>query len=118
MHRIMCLEITLIATLIFVTPKNTSMTLILLLNFKIASNSESLILDVTNNTVEQFNNVIAKFIGCKRVNYTARGSYQTRCLGAVISWNSDMAIHSRLSKKNHGCSPGKYTKKKAIKRKQ
>ncbi|XP_045764081.1 uncharacterized protein LOC123866492 [Maniola jurtina] len=75
----------------------------------LASNAESLILDVTNNTVEQFNNVIAKFIGGKRVNYTTRGSYQARCFGAVTSWNSDLAIHSRLSKKIQGCSPGKYT---------
>lgn len=74
------------------------------------SNAESLILDITNNTVEQFNNVIAKFIGGKRVNYTARGSYQARCFGAVTSWNSETAIHARLSKKIQDCSPGKYTK--------
>ncbi|KAL4702617.1 hypothetical protein ACJJTC_016093 [Scirpophaga incertulas] len=46
------------------------------------SNAESLILDVTNNIEEQFNNVIAKFIGGKRVNYIARGSSQARCFGA------------------------------------
>lgn len=72
----------------------------------LASNAESLILNVTNNTVEQVNNVIAKFIGGKRVNYTARGSYQARCFGAVTSWNSDKAIHSRLSEKIQGCGPG------------
>lgn len=77
----------------------------------LASNAESLILDITNNTVEQINNVIAKFIGGKRVNYTARGSYQARCFGAALSWNSDTAIHSRLSNKIQGSSPGKYTKK-------
>lgn len=83
----------------------------------LAANAESLILDVTNNTVEQFNNVIAKFIGGKRVNFTGRGSYQTRCYGAVTSWNSEAAIHSRIQKKIQGHSPGKYTKK-FIERKQ
>lgn len=65
----------------------------------LVSNAESLILDMTNNTVEQFNNVIAKFIGGKRVNFTGRGSYQARCFGAVTSWNSDLAVHSCLKKK-------------------
>lgn len=63
-------------------------------------NSDSFILDVTNNTVEQVTNVIAKFIGGKRVNVTARGSYQTRCFGTVTSWNSERAVHNRLQKKN------------------
>lgn len=74
------------------------------------ANAESLIIDVTNNTVEQFNNVIAKFIGGKRVNFTTRGSYQARCFGAVTSWNSELATHSRIQKKIQGHSPGKYTK--------
>ncbi|XP_077285484.1 uncharacterized protein LOC143910762 [Arctopsyche grandis] len=76
----------------------------------LAGNADSLILDVTNNSVEQFNNVIAKFIGGKRVNFTARGSYQARCFGAVTSWNSDIATHSRIQKKIQGHSPGRYTK--------
>lgn len=56
---------------------------------KFNGNSDSLILDVTNNTVKQVNNVKVKFIRGKRVNFTASGSYQTMCFGAVTSWNSE-----------------------------
>lgn len=65
----------------------------------LVNNAGSLLLDVTNNSAEQLHSVIAKFIGGKRVNYTARGSYQARCFGAVTSWNSKAATHNVIKKK-------------------
>lgn len=76
----------------------------------LANNSESLILNLNNNYAEQFNSIIAKFVGGKRVNFTSRGSYQARCFGAVISFNTDAGTHQLLQKKITGCSPGKYLK--------
>jgi hypothetical protein len=55
---------------------------------RLANNAKSLILDVDNNVCEQFNSVINKFLGGKRINYTQRSSYNTRILAAVVSFNS------------------------------
>lgn len=77
---------------------------------RLVHNAGSLILDVTNNCAEQFHSIIAKFIGGKRVNFTSRGSYQTRCYGAVTSWNSESATHICLQKKLTNQSPGQFTK--------
>ncbi|XP_071037671.1 uncharacterized protein [Parasteatoda tepidariorum] len=52
----------------------------------LADNSRSLLFKSNNNSVEQFNSIIAKFVGGKRVNYSQRGSYQTRCNAAVIKY--------------------------------
>nr|CAD7464771.1 unnamed protein product [Timema tahoe] len=40
--------------------------------------ASSLIFNVANNSCEQFNSVVNKFINGKRVNYSLRGSYTTR----------------------------------------
>lgn len=58
-----------------------------LIVFRLANNSKSLILDVDNNICKQFNSVMNKFFGGKRINYTQRSSYNTRILAAV-SFNS------------------------------
>lgn len=55
---------------------------------QISVHSRSLIQDVDSNVVEHFNSRIAKFIGAKRINFSKRGSYLTRCMGAVVSFNS------------------------------
>lgn len=39
----------------------------------VAHHSPSLIYNVNNNVVEGFNNVIAKYVGGKRVNFSFRG---------------------------------------------
>lgn len=42
----------------------------------LANNPRSLIYDVDSNSVEQFNSIVAKFVGGKRINYSLKRSYQ------------------------------------------
>ncbi|KOB52290.1 hypothetical protein OBRU01_26165, partial [Operophtera brumata] len=77
----------------------------------VASHSRSLIEDVDSNVVEQFNGVIAKLVGGKRINYSQRRSYQTRCAGAVISFNTGKllsTVHRNIIKKSPRKSLKKY----------
>jgi len=39
----------------------------------VAHHSDSLVRFVNNNCVESYNNVVAKYVGGKRVNYSFRG---------------------------------------------
>lgn len=57
----------------------------------VANHTRSLIFDVDNNVVEQFNSIIAKFVGGKRINYAFSNSYEARCIAAVVSHNTRMA---------------------------
>lgn len=75
----------------------------------VASQARSLIEDVDSNVVERFNSVIAKFVGGKRVNYALRRSYQGRCAGAVVSFNSGK-IYATVLKRINQCSPSKRLK--------
>lgn len=75
----------------------------------LAENARSLICDVDNNPAEHYNSIVAKYIGGKRVNYTQRGAYQARCMGAVISHNG-AGFHTMLHKSLCGKSPGVHTK--------
>lgn len=78
-------------------------------NKYLANNSRSLIFDVDSNAVEQFNAVVAKFVGGKRINYSLNKSYNARCSAAVVSFNCKRphyALHKTLTK----TSPGKNTK--------
>ncbi|XP_034194815.1 uncharacterized protein LOC117611036 [Osmia lignaria lignaria] len=58
--------------------------------------AESLLYGLNNNAVESFNNIIAKFIGGKRINFGRKGSYQGRVSAAVLHYNSRESF-SRLS---------------------
>ena len=53
-----------------------------------ARNTESLILNMNNNAAECYNAVLVKFTGGKRINFSKKRSYQTRCEAAAISYNS------------------------------
>lgn len=55
--------------------------------------------------VEQFDNVICKFVGGKRINYCLRGQYQTRCSAAVVAFNSGKLYHYNMYKYNKEKSP-------------
>lgn len=59
----------------------------------IARHSKSLMFNVDNNIVEQFNAIIAKFTGGKRINFALKPSYQSRCSAAVVSHNSKKPIY-------------------------
>ncbi|XP_047035378.1 uncharacterized protein LOC124641357 [Helicoverpa zea] len=58
----------------------------------VAVKSRSLIENVNTNLVECFNNVIAKFIGGKRINFALKRGYQARCNAAVVKFNEKSAI--------------------------
>ncbi|KAF4524632.1 hypothetical protein B566_EDAN014264 [Ephemera danica] len=77
---------------------------------RLALHARSLIYDVENNVVERFNSGLAKLNGGKRVNYTLRGSFNTRCAGAVINHN-DGRLHYWTHKNLCDTSPGFHTKK-------
>ncbi|CAH0731040.1 unnamed protein product, partial [Brenthis ino] len=86
----------------------------------IAAKSRSLIEDVDTNTVECFNNVIAKFIGGKRTNFASKGGYQGRYHAAAVSFNSRAAlstIQKAFIEKNPGGKVEEVEKEKALKRK-
>lgn len=53
-----------------------------------ASNSKSLLENRTNNAAEEFNNIVAKYLGGKRVNYSLGRSYSARVAMAVVHYNS------------------------------
>ena len=75
----------------------------------VSDHSKSLIQDVNNNAVEQYNSVIAKFVGGKRINYCRKGSYQARCNAALVSFNSRSPIYN-LHKFLYSRSPCKRVK--------
>ncbi|XP_043263650.1 uncharacterized protein LOC122403914 [Colletes gigas] len=54
--------------------------------------AESLLYSLNNNAVESFNNIVAKFIGGKRINFGRRGSYQGRVSAAVVQFNTKEAF--------------------------
>ncbi|KAL4714306.1 hypothetical protein ACJJTC_009658 [Scirpophaga incertulas] len=86
----------------------------------VASKSRSLIEDVDTNAVECFNNVIAKFIGGKRVNFALKRGYQGRCAAALVSFNSKSAISSvqaALTNKNPEGRVKEIERRRAHKRK-
>ncbi|GFR31323.1 yqaJ domain-containing protein [Trichonephila clavata] len=75
----------------------------------LADNSKSLLFSANNNCVEQFNSIVAKFIGGKRINFCLRGSYLARCSGAVISHNA-RSFMSSVHKNMYNTSPGNFVK--------
>ena len=58
--------------------------------------ADSLLHGLNNNAIESFNNIIAKFIGGKRINFGRGGSYQGRVSAAVVQYNTKDAF-SKLS---------------------
>ncbi|KAE9544214.1 hypothetical protein AGLY_001393 [Aphis glycines] len=66
---------------------------------------------MNNNFVESYNSVVAKFVGGKRVKYSLRGSYNTRCMTTVSSFNFGPEYMRKLFKQATKKSPGKFTKR-------
>jgi len=76
--------------------------------YRLTINADSLIENVDNNPCEQFNSIINKHIGAKRINFTQRHNYQTRVEAAVVAYNSKnyiRAVHKKIMTK----SPGNLT---------
>ncbi|XP_063223707.1 uncharacterized protein LOC134531760 isoform X3 [Bacillus rossius redtenbacheri] len=82
----------------------------------ILRNARSLLKDVDSNSVEQFNSIVAKFIGGKRVNFCLKRAYSARNYAAVVSYNTNTPIY-KLHKTMYERSPGKYVKRLENKRK-
>lgn len=100
----------------------------------VAYHVDSLIHFVNNNCVENYNSVVAKYVGGKRINFSLKGktyvlknkfivikylilfkynigSYQARCHSAVNSYNLGPSYMSYFHKKVTLHSPGFFTKK-------
>lgn len=54
-----------------------------------AGNVKSLLENHTNNPAEEFNNIVAKYLGGKRINYSLARAYTGRVAFAVVQYNSD-----------------------------
>ncbi len=67
-----------------------------------ASNAKSLLENYTNNPAEEFNNVVAKYIGGKRINYSLARSYSARVACAVVQYNSKGHASSEFRKHKFG----------------
>ncbi|XP_026724773.1 uncharacterized protein LOC113491807 [Trichoplusia ni] len=76
---------------------------------QLAFNSRSLLHAYTNNRAEQFNSIVAKMVGGKRVNFSLKDSYTTRCYAAVVSFNTGMPQYT-FYKSICNISPGKSLK--------
>lgn len=74
--------------------------------YRLAANTESLIENMDNNPCEQFNSILNKHIGGKRINFTQGNNYKTRVEAAVVAFNSKNYIRA-IQKKMIVKSPGK-----------
>lgn len=73
---------------------------------RLISKSSSLLENKTNNICEQFNAVINKHIGGKRINFSSRGNYNTRIEAAVVAFNSKQFLRKIHKKITNNHSPG------------
>lgn len=73
---------------------------------RVVDNAKSLLYDVDNNYCEQFNSIINKHIGGKRINFSQRQSYNIRIQAAVVSFNSEGSFIHAMHKKITDKSPG------------
>lgn len=63
---------------------------------RLTQNSESLIEDIDSNISEQFNSIVAKFVGGKRINFSTGESYKDRCFLAVLQHNTGILLKQFL----------------------
>lgn len=75
--------------------------------YRLIVNADSLIENADNNPCEQFNSLINKHVGGKRINFTQKNNYKTRVEAAVVAFNSNNYLRS-IQTKIISFSPGKY----------
>lgn len=63
---------------------------------RLALHSQSLYHNVDTNVCEQFNSIVAKTIGGKRINFSLGRSFDNRCHAAVIQHNTHHGISTFL----------------------
>lgn len=69
-----------------------------------AGNVKSLLENYNTNPAEEFNNVVTKFNGGKRINYSLARSYSARVAAAVVHYNSKGHASSEFRKYKFGHS--------------
>lgn len=85
---------------------------------RLIQNCSSLILNMDNNMAEQFNSIVCKFIGGKRINFSLKGSYQTRCEAAALSFNLGGDYHKELHQAITGQKPTRLMEAYSLKMKR
>lgn len=86
----------------------------------VASHARSLHYDVDSNAVENFHSIVAKFVGGKRINFSKKNSYSTRCFAASVAFNSSKSVSKLYTSINKLGSPQgklKALEKKRLKKK-
>ncbi|XP_054265988.1 uncharacterized protein LOC128988593 [Macrosteles quadrilineatus] len=83
---------------------------------KLERKAETLVLNETTNAAERYMGLVSKFIGGKRINFTARGSYKRRCFAAGLSHTKGPSWHLSPWKRFQGRSPGGNFKRKILAR--
>ncbi|KAF9409839.1 hypothetical protein HW555_010917 [Spodoptera exigua] len=81
----------------------------------VASKARSLMHNSDSNKVESFNSIIAKFVGGKRINFSLRRGYESRCDAAVVAFNTKRPL-STLHRSILGTSPRAAVKRLEEKR--
>lgn len=77
---------------------------------RVVDNSASLLHDVDNNKAENYNSIVNKMVGGKRVNFSLRGSYETRCKAAAIAFNNQGSFVDIVQESISEGEVGEYTK--------
>ncbi|GBM84422.1 hypothetical protein AVEN_102063-1, partial [Araneus ventricosus] len=72
--------------------------------------AKSLLCDVSTNRVENLNSLIAKFLGGKRINYSLKDAYNTRCNISAVHFNKSLPNYT-FHKSLYKYSPSSHTKK-------
>lgn len=72
---------------------------------RLVNNCSSLIEDLDNNICEQFNSIINKHVGGKRIKFSQSHNYSTRVKAAIIAFNSKTYLRT-INKKLINFSPG------------
>lgn len=71
---------------------------------RLVNNCNSLFENETSNSVENFNALVSKFVGGKRINFSLGQNYRYRCAGAVTHFNTKAGL-SRISERIFKKSP-------------
>lgn len=82
---------------------------------RLVYNAKSLFEFVTNNPAEQYNAIVAKFVGGKRINFSKKQGYSNRCSAAVVQYNTSRPFYN-LHKIVHESSPTTRVKRLELKR--
>lgn len=55
----------------------------------LVKSAQSLILNMANNEADRYNAIVYKFVGGKRINFSTKNSYGSRCGAATVPFNAN-----------------------------